>query len=160
MKIFSEKLRKGKEWVKGNLDKVFFYDIINEGSDKVVDLKELCKINIQPLEAEFGTLKTDEVIITNERIEHIKNRHPDDYDLFEKHGTDILKNPDIILKDEKNKGTVFMIKNMPDSNLNVVLRLVLQSDEKRKNSVMTFYRIREKNLKKLEKKNKVLYKKA
>ena len=47
-----------------------------------------------------------------------------------------------------------MVKKLPDTNLNVVVRVVLETDEIGwKNSVMTFYRIREKNLKKLIKKN-------
>ena len=41
-------------------------------------------------------------------------------------------------------------KKLPDTNLNVVVRVVLETDEIGwKNSVMTFYRIREKNLKKI-----------
>lgn len=73
---------------------------------------------------------------------------------------DAITNPDCIIKDEKHAGTVFLIKKLEGTNLNVVVRLVLCSDnDKLKNSVMTFYRIREKNLKKLEKKNKVLYRK-
>lgn len=60
----------------------------------------------------------------------------------------------------KNQGTIFMVKKLPDTNLNVVVRVVLETDEIGwKNSVMTFYRIREKNLKKLIKKNTLLYKK-
>ena len=47
-----------------------------------------------------------------------------------------------------------------ETNLNVVVRFVLQGeDTSRKNSVMTFYRIREKNLKKLINKNNLLYSK-
>ena len=53
-----------------------------------------------------------------------------------------------------------MIKKLPEMNLNVVVCVVLQTDESNlKNSVMTFYRIREKNLKKLIEKNSLLYKK-
>ena len=53
----------------------------------------------------------------------------------------------------------FMIKKLPGTNLNVVVRVVLETDEDGlKNSVMTFYRIRERNLRKLEEKNKLLYK--
>ena len=53
-----------------------------------------------------------------------------------------------------------MIKKLPDTNLNVVVRVVLETDEEGlKNSVMTFYRIRERNLRKLAEKNKLLYKK-
>ncbi len=67
-----------------------------------------------------------------------------------------------------------MVKKLPETNLNVVVRVVLETDDsknvvvrvvletddsKLKNSVMTFYRIREKNLKKLIEKNGMLYKK-
>ena len=53
-----------------------------------------------------------------------------------------------------------MIKKIPETNLNVVVRVVLGTDDsKLKNSVMTFYRVREKNLRKLIEKNGLLYKK-
>ncbi len=53
-----------------------------------------------------------------------------------------------------------MVKGLPDTNLNVVVRLALDTDDTgRKNSIMTFYRIREKNLKKLINKSEVLYSK-
>ena len=122
-------------------------------------IQTLGKINRNFLEDEFGKIQTDEIVITNERLLHIMERHPDDYGLFVKYGVESVINPDIIVKDEKNKGTVFMVKHLKDTNLNVVVRVVLETDSSMlKNSVMTFYRIREKNLKKLMKKNKVLYK--
>lgn len=121
---------------------------------------ELGILNIRLLECEFGKIVTDEIIITQERIEHIKNHHPEDYAIFVQYGKESVQKPDIIIKDSKNKGTVFMIKNLDNTNLNVVVRVVLQTDNpKYKNSVMTFYRIRDKNLKKLIKKNKIIYKK-
>lgn len=59
---------------------------------------------------------------------------------------------------KKHTGTVFAIKRLPETNLNVVVRLVMETDrEDRKNSVMTFYRIRERNLKKLMEKKRLLY---
>lgn len=122
-------------------------------------IQTLGKINRNFLEDEFGKIQTDEIVITNERLLHIMERHPDDYGLFVKYGVESVINPDIIVKDEKNKGTVFMVKHLKDTNLNVVVRVVLETDSSiLKNSIMTFYRIREKNLKKLMKKNKVLYK--
>lgn len=123
----------------------------------MTDFIYLGKINVQPLEAEFGKLKTDDIIITSERIEHIKLRHSADYELFEKYGVLAVTNPDIIIKDCKNKATVFMIKRLSGTNINVVARLVVSDDNDRfKNSVMTFYRIRNKNLLKLIKANKIL----
>lgn len=123
----------------------------------MTDFIYLGKINVRPLEAEFGKLKTDDIIITNERIEHIMLRHSADYELFEKYGVSAVTDPDIVIKDCKNKATVFMIKRLSDTNINVVARLVISDDSNNlKNSVMTFYRIRNKNLLKLIKSNKVL----
>ena len=124
------------------------------------EIRNLGKINIKILEKEFEKIQTDEIIVTNERIDHIKERHPEDYNLFEKYGKESVSSPDLIIKDVKNKSTVFMIKKLPETNLNVVVRVVLETDNSKwKNSVMTFYRIRERNLKKLIEKSGVLYKK-
>lgn len=126
----------------------------------MAEIFKLGKINTQPLEKEFGKLQTNEIIVTNERIDHIIKQHPKDYPLFQKYGIQTVESPDIVIKDCKNTGTVFMVKKLPQTNLNVVARLVLDTDEPtHKNSVMTFYCIRNKNLVKLENKNKVLYKK-
>lgn len=134
-------------------------DIIKIGSDDVAEIIELGKLDTQPLEIEFGKLKTDELIVTNERIEHIKSRHPEDFNLFEKYGLSVVVEPDFIIKDEKNVNTVFMVKKLENTNLNLVVKIILETDEKDlKNSVMTFYRIRERNLKKLVDRNKTLYK--
>lgn len=126
----------------------------------VTEIRNLGKINTEILQKEFGKIRTDEIIVTNERIDHIKERHPEDYDLFEEYGKECVSSPDLIVKDIKHQGTVFMVKKLPETNLNVVVRVVLETDDgKLKNSVMTFYRIREKNLKKLIEKNGMLYKK-
>lgn len=126
----------------------------------MIGSKTLGKIDLQPLEKEFGKILTDEIIITEERLLHIIERHPEDYGFFEEYGTMIVQCLDIIIKDIKSKGTIFMIKKMSDTNLNVVVRVVLETDrDVLKNSIMTFYRIRDKNLKKLLEKNKLLYKK-
>ena len=125
-----------------------------------MEITTLGKINKGLLEKEFGKIQTDEIIITNERMGHIKQRHPEDYEFFEKFGIQSVTDPDLIIKDSKNEGTVFMIKKLSDTNLNVVTRLVLETDKPGlKNSVMTFYRIRERNLNKMIEKNTLLYKK-
>lgn len=123
-------------------------------------LLHLGTIDTDVLEKEFGKIQNEEIIITNERINHIKQRHPQDFGLFEKYGKEGLADPDMIIRDMKNDGTVFMIKKLPETNLNIIVRVVLETDGPLKNSVMTFYRIRERNLKKLIEKNKLLYKKT
>ena len=120
----------------------------------------LGNINLSVLEKEFGKLQTSEIIITSERITHIKERHPIDYELFETYIEQCVQDPDYIIRDRKNRNTVFMIKKLPDTNLNVVSKLALDADKNGlKNSVMTFYRIRERNLQKLKNKNAILYRK-
>ena len=142
-----------------NLTDVEKSGIINLGSDNMAEYTMLGKINTQPLEQEFGKLKTDEVVVTNERMEHIKKHHPQDVELFEQYASKAIQNPDIIIKDLKNSDTIFAVRRLEKTNLNVVLKLVLEGNgEDIKNSVISFYRIRTANLKKLEEKNKVLYK--
>ena len=51
-----------------------------------------------------------------------------------------------------------MIKRLPDTNINAVIRLALESDvQGLKNSIMTFFRVRESNVQKLIAKNKIIY---
>lgn len=126
----------------------------------MAEIRSLGEIDTSVLEKEFGKIQTKEIVVTNERISHIKERHPGDYELFEKYGSQSVKDPDLIIRDSKHEGTVFMVKKLPDTNLNVVVRVVLEIDDgKLKNPVMTFYRIRPKNLEKLIVKNGLLYKK-
>ena len=110
-------------------------------------------------ESEFGMLKTSEVVLTDERKEHIKIQHPNDFELFDQNCEEIIKHPHLVIKDEKNDNTIFMIRHIEDTNVNVVVKIATVDDEKHpKNSIMTSYRIRNRNVKKLKKKNKVLYK--
>lgn len=126
----------------------------------MAEIITLGRLNTRPLEAEFGKLKTDEIVLTDERLVHIKTRHLNDFGLFRQYGIETVLDPDWIIMDCKNKETVFMVKQLVDTNVNVVVKLVLNSTaEDIKNSVMTFYRLRDRNLKKLAKNNKVLYRK-
>lgn len=54
-----------------------------------------------PLTAFFGQLQTTEVIVTDERIAHIKERHPEDLLLFEQYGREAVLSPDLIIRDSK-----------------------------------------------------------
>lgn len=124
----------------------------------MAEIKPLGEINVKLLDSEFTGITTPEIIITNERLEHIKNHHPEDFELFQEFGKECVEYPDFIIKDSKHEETIFMVKKLENTNLNAVVKVVLDIEKPNlKNSVMTFYRIREKNLKKLLKKCKVLY---
>ena len=115
-------------------------------------------LRVDYLEREFGILKTDEIIITQERMDHIKIRHSEDYEYFKTYGHQVLSAPDVVIKDSKCANTVFMVKAIEETNLNVVVRVVLETDtDDYKNSVITCYRLRDKNLKKLGEKGTILY---
>ena len=124
------------------------------------EIRVLGKINLVPLVAQFGEIQTDEIIITDERLQHIKERHQEDFTFFLKYIEESVTNPDYIINDGKNAGTVFMVKKLDEMNINVVVIVALSSDKTGiKNSVMTFHRLRDKNLMKIIKKNVLLYKK-
>lgn len=126
-----------------------------------MDFKEfqyICKLNTEYLEKEFGRLSTDELILTFERDIHIKERHEKDYKMFHQCVFDVIEIPDLILKDSKNKNTVFYIKYIEETNINIVIRLSLETEDNNyKNSIITAYRLGEKNLKRFKKNYKVLY---
>lgn len=65
----------------------------------MVEFIKMGEIDTSLLEKEFGRLKTNELIVTGERINHIKTHHPEDFELFEKYGLLTVREPDIILKD-------------------------------------------------------------
>ena len=77
------------------------------------------KIKIDVLITEFGVLKSENVILTDERKRHIKERHYDDYNLFIKYARNILENPDAILKDRKHENTIFVLKY--DISIEIIL---------------------------------------
>ena len=53
-----------------------------------------------------------------------------------------------------------VIKSIDDNNINIIIKLAIGKDKiHSKNSIMTMYRVRNKNLKKLMEKNKTIYKK-
>jgi len=118
------------------------------------------KINKEIFKEISKNISTDEVILTNERYIHIIERHKEDFEKYINILPEILEEPDYILKDYKNDNTAMVIKHIEDTNINIILKLAITNDRiHTKNSIMTFYRVRDKNIKKLQEKNKTVYKK-
>lgn len=68
--------------------------------------------------------------------------------------------PDVILRDSKNQNTVFYIKYIEETHLNIVIRLSFEIEgNDKKNSIITSYQLGTKTLKRLKKNNKTLYSK-
>lgn len=113
------------------------------------------------VEKEFGKLNTDQVILRDERIEHIKERHPEIVEIIKKYSKDIIENPDYILKDSKNIDTIWHIKEIDKNKINAVIKLSIKEKQEHKgylNSIITGYPITEKRLEKHLSKLKILYK--
>ena len=105
-------------------------------------------------------IQTDEVIITDERIQHIKQRHPNDYEKYCNYMVEIVTHPEYII--EANKpNSALILKSFSENNeqFKMVLRIVTPTDNKSlKNSIITFMKINEKEWKRLIKNKKILYK--
>ena len=56
-------------------------------------------------------IMTTDVIITEKQIEHIKKRHPNNYEKYDMVLKEIIKNPDYILRDSKPYTGIFNEKN-------------------------------------------------
>lgn len=113
------------------------------------------------VEKEFGKLNTDKVILRDERIEHIKEGHPEVVEIIKKYAKDIIESPDYILKDAVRDNTVLCIKKLEEnSNINVVIKLALKDSEDKKrdkNSIITSFLMNDKRLKRELKKKECIY---
>lgn len=81
-------------------------------------LKYIGRIDKNKLGEYAKNLITDKVIVTDERIMHIKERHKELENREIKYMKEILKDPDIIFKDKKNKDTILMVKGIIDNGRN------------------------------------------
>ena len=124
------------------------------------DVFAIGKIDIEIYKCVAEDIVTDEVIITDERIQHIKSRHPDDYEKYCKYMSEIVKNPEYIIEANKPR-TALLLKSFEDEGIpfKTILRLVTSSDNiTYKNSIITFMKINDKEWNRLIKNKKILYK--
>ena len=128
----------------------------SEGSN----VQTVGKIDIEKYRCITDEIATDEVIITPERIQHIEERHPGDYEQFVKYIADILANPDYILEANKpNTGVILKEIEENGEKFKVILRVKVESDPAEyRNSILSFWQIGETTWKKNVKNKKILYK--
>lgn len=135
--------------------------ILGETNDKEkVDVHIVGKFDKNIYKCITEDIVTDEVIITDERIQHIKERHPNDYERFYSYIPEIIENPDYIIEANKSN-TAVILKEIEEQGekFKLVLRLKVESDPAEyKNSVMTFWHIGDTTWRKSLKNKKILYK--
>lgn len=107
-------------------------------------------------------ITTPEVIITDERIRHIKERHPDDYEQYYTYLKEIVETPDYIIETPKPNTALILkeIKTSTEKQFKTILRLKTSKDNPSfKNSIITFMKINEKEWNRLLRNKQILYKK-
>ena len=113
---------------------------MNTDGDEVAPLQTVGKTDLQKYSRISSNIKTDEVVITDERVGHIKGRHPDDYERFCAYIPQIIADPDYIV--EANKpNTAVLLKEVQDAGekFKFSLRLKVEGDPADyKNSVTSF----------------------
>ena len=114
---------------------------------------------------EPSKLNTTKTIFMKERAEHVKERHPEVYELIQKHAESILKDPDATYQEVGRESTIWAVKNIDESadkSFQMVIKISQGSkNANRYNSVITAYRIKDRRIQDKEKKGKIkrLYKK-
>ena len=105
---------------------------------------------------------TNEVILTEERIKHIKEHHPGDYEKYGIYISEIIKEPDYILEDNKNIDTLLYMKNIVNNKINIQIVIRLNTNKTeiyKKNSILTLWKIKNSTYNQLIRNRKVIWKK-
>ena len=133
-------------------------ELQNNESDGVFARSSLSEDVKNAIEKEFGKLNSGEVILRDERLEHIRERHPEIVDVLKNNYVETVNNPDYALKDYKNTDTALFLKKIEDYSINLVVKLsASNSDKNMENSTITVYRVRKREVKRLQKKNKIIF---
>lgn len=145
------------------VEKASNFDILNtENTKEEIQVHSVGKIDRDIYKCITADIVTDEVIITDNQIQHILDRHPDAYETAMKEMRTAIESPDYIIADDKHNNTGLVIKKfkMKGDNLQLVLRICTHKDEPGyKNSVISCWEISEKRLENYLKNKRVLYKK-
>ena len=126
------------------------------------DVNFVCKLDKELYKVVTEDIRTDEVIITDERIQHIQERHPDDYERFSTYLAEIIQSPDYIIRDPRPQ-TGMLLKEITvgetGEHFRIALRLAASQDPVHyKNSIITFLKIRQKEWERLIHNKEILYK--
>ena len=133
------------------------YDTVDGVVGSVILAPHIVKV----LESEFGKLNGNDVILRKERLEHIRERRNNTFEYIKNNYMHVLENPDYIISEFKNKNTVLFIKELAYKNLNIVIKLsLLKSDKVTENKIITAYTLKNTEIRRLKKKNKILIDKS
>ena len=120
----------------------------------------ISKLNPNIYKCITDDIVTTDVIITDEQIRHIRERHPNDFEKYSKYFREIISFPDYIIEADKENTAVILKKIIDeDQNVQLVLRISTSQDPKEyKNSIITFMKIDHKRWNRYLRTKKILYK--
>lgn len=119
----------------------------------------LCKIDKAIYSLVEREIQSSDVVITDERIEHIKERHPQDYERFMRYIPQIIQEPDYIIVASKPH-TAVILKMIEENGerFKAILRLKVEKDPSRySHSIISFWRIGDATWKKILRNKVILY---
>lgn len=123
-------------------------------------MHHLGKIDVNIYKSISDKIISDEVIITDERIQHIIDRRGRDfYDAYHAYFVEIINEPDYIFRDErKNSALVCKTFYHQGVSVNLAVRLVVEGDNPQfKNSVITAIKENQKRFEQRLRNNKPIY---
>ncbi len=124
-----------------------------------VEVHSIGKIDREIYKCITEDIRTEEVIITDNQIQHIKDRHPEAYDKVLNNIQEAIRVPDYIIRD-KHEYSGLVIKRIQTESgiLQVVLRLCTSEDEQGyKNSIISCWELSEKRLQNYLRNKEILY---
>ena len=151
-----------KEGIKKIVEKKPRFGIIKASNAKDVSkVHTIGRINKSIYSCITKDIVTDEVIITDNQLQHILDRHPEAYKEVTDYLNDIISAPDFIIKDKhKNTGLVVKRIKTKEEYAQMVLRICTSEDNVGyKNSVISCWEISEKRLQNYLRNKEILYKK-
>ena len=118
------------------------------------------RIDLNIFKVIAADISTDVVVLTDERLEHIRSRHPNDIERYFDCLRCLVEEPDYIL--EANKpSTAVLLKRFSEAgkNFQLVLRLKTAADpDGRMNSIITFMKVYDSKYQQFLRTKKILYK--
>ena len=101
-----------------------------------------CDIIYKTLQIE---LEEGNVVFSHNAMKHAKDRHPEDYEKYHSRLSEIIKQPDFIGDDFKNKGKIELIGRI-DQEESLLIAVSISQDKNGNYHIHSFYVISEKKI--------------
>lgn len=122
-------------------------------------MNKICDLDIEKYRCIAEDITTSEVIITDERIQHIRGHHPGHFEMIEPFLEAAITSPDYILEDAPNTGLILKAVETDGLRMQIVLRVHTASDAPGfKNSIISAWKISGTRWNSYLRNKKILYK--